>query len=114
MDRTNNLVNHNQNTSFGMLNALHIPVDGHTQTLIEADLRATIEAGTNCFHFGRAWAQQENVGTGEGGNDVEVFQHTRLDGVRSRVNHKIVVDINSGTFLQYSALVPLSNARQHG
>jgi hypothetical protein len=43
-----------------------------------------------------------------------VFQHTRLDGVRSRVNHKIVVDINSGTFLQYSALVPLSNARQHG
>lgn len=72
---TYNLIDHNENSRLGVLGALHIPIDGDSEALVQAIVGRIAVGGnhrTVCImEFG---GEQENVGSGVGGQGIHVFQ----------------------------------------
>lgn len=62
-----------------MLYTLHIAIDCHPKSLIQAILSNATVRGTGNFGVDRFGAQQENVGTGVSGKNVNVLENACPD-----------------------------------
>ena len=59
----------------------------------------TVKGGADTLEFGGTGAEQEDVGTGKGGDDVEVFQDAGFHRIGGGVDDQAIVDIDGGTSL---------------
>ena len=82
-----------------MLRAFRVAIYRYTQPLIEALISAVDMIGICAFHISVFGIEQENVGTGKFGNDIDMVQYTNLDSVQTRIDNVMSIDVYNGTFL---------------
>ena len=77
-----------------MLHGLEVTVDGATQTRIHAGVNVAMEARR--LNIGLLGHQQEYVGLGGLGDEVELLEHGASDVLRGRVDDELRVDVDKG------------------
>ncbi len=95
--RTHNLVDHNQHTCLCVLHGLEVAVDGAAQAGVHARVDVAVEARR--LHVGLLGHEQEDVGLGGLGDEVELVEHGASDVLRGGVNDELRVNIDKGRSL---------------
>lgn len=85
--RTHDLVNHDQYTRLGVLHCLQIAVDGAAQARVHGGVEVAIEACR--LDVGRLGHEQEDVGLGGLGDEVQLVEDGALDVLCGAVDDEI-------------------------
>lgn len=92
--RTHNLVDHNQHSRLCVLHGLEVSVDGASQARVGSGIDVAMEAGR--LNVGLLGHEQEDVGLGRLGNEVELVEHSASDVLRRRVYDELRINIDKG------------------
>ena len=91
---THDLIDHDQDARLGMLHGLHVAVDGAAQAGVGAGVDVAIEAGR--LDVGLLGVQDEDVGAGGFGDEIELVEDGALELLRGAVDDEIRVDVDEG------------------
>jgi hypothetical protein len=92
MRATHDLVYHDKDARLGVLHCLEISKDGAPQTRVHAGINVSVEARR--LDVGLLRHEQEDVGFGRLGDEIELLEHGALDILSSRVDDELRVDVN--------------------
>lgn len=80
-----------------MLGALRVPKDGNAQPLVKFVIRPIAIARREPLRICRLGVQEEDVGAGEFGEDVDMFENVCFDRILGLINDQVGINIDNGT-----------------
>ena len=77
-----------------MLHGLEVSVDGASKARVDSGIDVAMEAGR--LNVGLLRHEQEYVGLGRLGNEIELVEHSTSDILRRRVYDELRINIDKG------------------
>ena len=95
-----NLVDHNQHTGLCMFRTLHVSVNRDSESVVKTIVGGVaIRRNHGAVAIPNLGGQQEDVGSGIGGQGVQVFQHTRTNSFGRTIHDEMHIHVHRRTSL---------------